>query len=247
MKVYWHRNPSFRAQQGQWARMQTVEAREKANATRRLKAYGGHDPRSRTGIGKACLMCGGEIKARFKEVNWAREHRRFCSRRCINQWRVRHRDNMSYSAPMRKVAFLPQNRAKRSAGLRNSPKVQRIVAMLHTEPFVKKAQATRNMMPGFQPVPEHYSAKWWNVRDPRGVAHKFRNLCYFIRQHPELFLPEDLLTPGKTSQCRAYGGICSIRPSPRRRITNGSWKGWTWVSHYEEIKMNGDDPLRREE
>jgi hypothetical protein len=119
--------------------------------------------------------------------------------------------------------------------------------MLHTEPFTKKAQATRNRMPGYQPIPEHYSAKWWSVRDARGVAHEFKNLCYFIRQHPELFLPEDLLTPGKTSQCRAYGGISSIRPSPTRKIVNGSWKGWTWLSHYEDIKMNGADPLRRGE
>jgi hypothetical protein len=50
---------------------------------------------------------------------------------------------------------------------------------------------------------------------------------------------------GKDIDCRAYGGIMSIKPSERRRKVNGSWKGWVWVTLNERALLNAEDPLHR--
>lgn len=75
-------------------------------------------------------------------------------------------------------------------------------------------------------------ARSWHVRDPRGIAHKFRNLMHFIRNNEGLFQPDDLKVYSPTKKpnvTRAYGGISSIRPSDNRKRVGLSWKGWTWV------------------
>jgi hypothetical protein len=85
-------------------------------------------------------------------------------------------------------------------------------------------------------------ARWWHVRDPRGVAHHFRNLRHFIRNNPHLFHPDDLRMghlsdPNRT---RIEGGFSSI--SPRIKKPCCSWKGWTWIAGYNE---DDEDPLDR--
>jgi hypothetical protein len=79
--------------------------------------------------------------------------------------------------------------------------------------------------------------KIWRLRSPDNRVFIFKNLQHFIRTNSDLFLPEDLNT-------RASKGIQSI--CPRKKICVGSWKGWTWYSHFEEVKNKGQDLLSRQ-
>jgi hypothetical protein len=85
--------------------------------------------------------------------------------------------------------------------------------------------------------PQHHNSKDWHLRDPRGREHHFVDLLHFVRSNPDLFNPEDVewrpKKPGSLTQtCRADGGLKSL--SPRRKHNRLSWKGWTWVSIYEQ-------------
>lgn len=88
----------------------------------------------------------------------------------------------------------------------------------------------------------------WIVRSPRNILYKFRNVQKFVRDHEHLFDPSDVIWrksgEHRLHHCRAMGGLFSL--SPRNKLTKGTWKGWTWVSHYERIKMDNRDPLDRE-
>ena len=196
-------------------------------------------------IGKPCRNCGGEIKARHKERNWALKMKDFCCNRCGILWNVKTRDNAQVTAAMRAASHTPEAQAKRTAGLRNSPKRMMATVAAHSEDAIKKANASRMVIPGFQSLPENFSAKWWRVRDDRGRIHEFKNLSWFIKVNPELFLAEDINWKDAT-RSRAYGGISSIRPSSTRRRVNGTWKGWTWYSQTERLKNEGHDLLDRD-
>jgi hypothetical protein len=196
-------------------------------------------------IGKYCRNCGREIKARHKDRNWALKMKNFCCNRCGISWNVKARDNTKITEAMRAASQTLESRAKRAAGLRNSPKRINIVIAAHLEDAIKKANASRRMILGFQSLPENFSSKWWRVRDYRGRIHEFKNLSWFIKANTELFLPEDIKCK-VTTRCKAYGGIKSLRPSPTRRRVNGSWKGWTWYSQTERLTNEGRDLLERD-
>ena len=193
-------------------------------------------------IGKPCRNCGGEIKARHKERKWALKNKNFCRNHCGVLWNAKTRDNAQVTSAMRAAAHTQEAQAKRTAGLRNSPKRMTATVAAHSEAAIEKANATRSMNPGFQSLPENFSAKWWRVRDERGRIHEFKNLVWFIKKNPHLFDPEDV---GDSCKCRAYGGISSIRPRINSRKVNGSWKGWTWYSQTERLKNDGHDLLDR--
>lgn len=83
---------------------------------------------------------------------------------------------------------------------------------------------------------KHPTARWWDIRDPSGRMHRFRNLNQFLRDHPELFDPEDLVMRGRS--CRAAKGIQSMFLASQPA---GSWKGWTPAM----IWHDDVDPLER--
>ena len=90
----------------------------------------------------------------------------------------------------------------------------------------------------------HCRARVWKVRSPANVVYEFKNLSHFIREHTELFLPEDVIWKGKNKKrCNASAGIQSV--CPRKKHPVGSWKSWTWYSHLERLKNEGCDLLER--
>ena len=92
--------------------------------------------------------------------------------------------------------------------------------------------------PDMKPDERHFRARVWRIRSPENRVFEFKNLAKFIRDHPELFLPEDVIAPvsNKRKKCHAYGGLNSISPRLKRNV--GSWKGWTWYSFLEQ-EING--------
>ena len=66
------------------------------------------------------------------------------------------------------------------------------------------------------------------LRSPDNVVYAFRNLTQFVRDHEELFLPEDVVwkKTGKRKsreQCRASKGLQALFA---RKFIRSSWKGW---------------------
>lgn len=115
------------------------------------------------GTGRQCSECGAEIQARQYELNWARRHRAFCSKKCANTHHSQIID------------------------------IKKVVERLHTPTAIGKAVESRMLLPHFQPTPNHLSAKYWWVRDPNGQLHKFKNLSYWIKTNPHLFAQDDIL------------------------------------------------------
>jgi hypothetical protein len=65
----------------------------------------------------------------------------------------------------------------------------------------------------------------WSFLSPDGEVFRFRNLNHFLREHHELFLPEDLKVNRRSRTCRASVGLGDLAPWRKgKRI----WKGWTW-------------------
>ncbi len=93
----------------------------------------------------------------------------------------------------------------------------------------------------------HIGAKVWSVRDPNGRKYRFKNLNHFIRSNPYLFEDGDAdwVKNGNHYECRARGGLKSIKPSVKKKSLNGSWKGWVWVTLYERALNNAVDPMDR--
>lgn len=88
----------------------------------------------------------------------------------------------------------------------------------------------------------HWKARWWKIRSERGIVYEFKNLNQFVREHPGLFDPVDVIWGGKSkTRCRATHGIAALF---HQRI-NGptSWKGWTAVLP----EHPADDPLGRDQ
>jgi len=82
----------------------------------------------------------------------------------------------------------------------------------------------------------------WRVRSPQNVIYEFKNLSNFLRDHSNLFHPNDLkqyslLKPSRyktTDQCNAYKFLLALKPyrmdgGPKRNVV-GSWKGWRWYA-----------------
>lgn len=93
---------------------------------------------------------------------------------------------------------------------------------------------------------KHHAAAHFEVRSPKNVVWRVQNIKCFVRTHPELFDPEDVIwkrTPSGCVYCKATGGFGSLRS---RKDPRGSWKGWTLVSDVEVYLNKGQDLLNRE-
>jgi hypothetical protein len=82
--------------------------------------------------------------------------------------------------------------------------------------------------PVCRPDERNQHAADWSLCDPWGNVHNFRNLAHFVREHRDLFLPDDLVIRYR-SNSRALAGLRLLRPEckpkPRTR-----WKDWTWAA-----------------
>lgn len=88
--------------------------------------------------------------------------------------------------------------------------------------------------------PQHFRSVACEFRSPTNVVWYVKNISHFIRTHPELFNPEDLII--KKYKSRALAGLLSLTA---RKRPNGSWKGWTLVSKIEKEDNKGKDLLDR--
>lgn len=86
--------------------------------------------------------------------------------------------------------------------------------------------ARRQESPLTRRGPQHHTGRDWHLRAPDGRQYSFRNLSHFVRSHPDLFAPEDILETGRGGS-NATAGLRALRPTPRCRAL--SWKGWTWA------------------
>ena len=85
--------------------------------------------------------------------------------------------------------------------------------------------------------PNHFNAKTRSVIDPSGKRWEVTNMIDFVRSHPELFEPKDLIPRklrvgrlgilcGKTSdECNASSRLSGMFTHP----TRFTWKGWTAI------------------
>lgn len=84
---------------------------------------------------------------------------------------------------------------------------------------------------------EHHRSLHAVVKSPSGKLYEVINLCKFVREHTELFLPEDVVwtaknRTGTSFACRATSGL--------RAVINGqlrSWKDWM-------LSLNIKDSIR---
>lgn len=181
-------------------------------------------------IQKKCEQCGGEILVRKKDIKRSFKIRRFCSLGCGRKHYLAHSDVMAVTEKMRAAAQTVDAKLKR----------QRAAA---TKEATQRATKARMMLPQFQALPSHHSARVFRLRDPRGRTYVFKNLAWFIRENSHLFEAGDV-SFDDTVRCRAYGGLKSI--CPRYKYVVGSWKGWTWFSQIERFN-GGHDLLDRRE
>src|SRR4029077_6755153 len=143
----------------------------------------------------------------------ARREARYCSRACLfadKDWR-----NLPAMLKGQKIAAGPEAREKAAAKLRDRPQTATLTAR----------------------TPLNVNAKMFHLRSPSGRIYRGRNLTYFIRTHPGLFDPPDLVWRVwsnathrrhlKSPVCPAYRGLSSLSWSGQS--WRGSWKGWTRV------------------
>lgn len=101
--------------------------------------------------------------------------------------------------------------------------------------------------------PTNMHSKSGVLRSPMNVEYPFHNLTHFVREHPELFLPEDVVWRERIYRhgvrgervgyiCRAASGLGTVVSGGR-----GTWKGWTLVSDIERDMNGGRDLLKRDE
>lgn len=132
-----------------------------------------------------------------------------------------------------------EKEAKRTAAVKSSNKIKthmREMRLSRKHEVARLEGVQKSALTG--PYETNKSAERWKLRSPnRGEIFEFTNLSHFLRNHSDLFDPEDLVAR-KGGMCRAYGGLKSL--SPRRTKTNGSWKGWQWVSDEERHLGNND-------
>jgi hypothetical protein len=78
--------------------------------------------------------------------------------------------------------------------------------------------------------PQHQCASRRVFKSPTNVVWDVKNVCHFVRSHPELFPPSDTAKTNKKRKNynKAVGGLLSLCKTSHRR--RGSWKGWVLVS-----------------
>lgn len=149
----------------------------------------------------------------------------------------------SLSYPCRQKLNLPKCRSRISGNqlaivLKEDPRVHMAIpesAERRRAAHLANVRITDKMRDGLatspitQPNEANCHAKRWSICDPSGEVHEFSNLAHFVRTHPDLFDPDDLVnrTGRPTSYiCRATVGLGQLRPEKKMKVNQ--WKGWTW-------------------
>jgi hypothetical protein len=130
------------------------------------------------------------------------------------------------------------NRAKKLAPAHKEKISLAMAGRKHTLERIEKIRLVLKSKP--LKGPQHPQAIVCEFRSPTNVVWHVKNITHFVRTHPELFNPEDLIIKKKKSL--AISGLLSL--TARTRPT-GSWKGWTLVSKIENYINKGEDLLGR--
>jgi hypothetical protein len=113
----------------------------------------------------------------------------------------------------------PLVREKRLRGLRAPERVERMRELMIGRP--RASELTR------RGSVRHYKALHFSVKSPAGLTYQVDNLSEFVRSHPHLFDPADVINRSRmraSYQCRATQGLRKLRAVAGTRL---SWKGWT--------------------
>jgi hypothetical protein len=73
---------------------------------------------------------------------------------------------------------------------------------------------------------KHQAALVWSLRSPDGVVYRFKNLACFIREHINLFTPQQLTPVNRLGRTRIEASLSLL--SPRRKHCSRVAQGWTW-------------------
>ena len=95
-----------------------------------------------------------------------------------------------------------------------------------TESALNRMTENRLRHPLCGPFESNCRASYWSFLSPDGVHFQFRNASNFVREHVDLFLPEDV-EGCLSGDCLAAHQMRRLRPERKHPIK--SWKGWTWM------------------
>lgn len=107
--------------------------------------------------------------------------------------------------------------------------------------LIKRASKRRGVpctTPATKKGPTNAHSREGVLRSPDGRLWPFRNVCHFVREHPELFEPKDRAElpvkshPGKT-RINAANALLQLFGNGKEPRTH--WKGWTAVKDIIQI------------
>ena len=195
-----------------------------------------------------CQHCGKAFRGSARKRNGS-TGRKYCSAECIalaRRRRVEFRCKDCGRVELRVPSEAQHERcwacamAYNAAKLREKPLVQRLDPLalakwLEWQRSPERRERLREVMTGRAKATEktrrgsarHCRALHCTVRTPAGVPHRVDNLSEFVRTHPDLFDPEDVVNRlrGRAGyQSRATRGLARLQSESDTRL---SWKGWT--------------------
>lgn len=171
---------------------------------------------------RECAVCGNRFHSRREKAT--------CSEACLTKF---HSEKGKSS-----VGYLKKGMPKAIAFAKSEKNRERLSRQQAGVPNVGRAAKGSN----------NACARTFHLRSPDGRSFSGRNVNEFVRENPNLFLPDDVVwkeqkwgIAGKRHRCRATVGLSGILRGHR-----GSWKGWTVNSLTEAFHNAGCDIIERD-
>jgi hypothetical protein len=196
---------------------------------------------------KVCQQCGKVFRRNGRTRGTGGK---FCSKACGGlalrrrvEWRCADCGRVEVRTPFAAGKYLrcaECGAAYRAARLKGKP-LPHVVDPLVREKWLEAVRTPeyreriREVMTGREMATEitrrgsarHFKALHFTVRTPAGVPYRVDNLAEFVRSHPHLFDPADVVDRSRVRasyQSRATAGLAKLRAVVGTRL---SWKGWT--------------------
>lgn len=193
--------------------MDTAEHKRKyvhpwSDERRRLDKLNGRPWRRNGRVKAKCASCGNEFE------DYKSNHRKYCSWGCLVLSQVGRKPAHLFTESVIK---------KRNESVMRS---RHIVS--------RKLSGRTRIQPSVAKGVEHNRAKHLLVSSPSRRIYAVDNVSHFVRSHPELFNPDDLIQyrSSKSFRCKASCGLLSLIQKGfhgNRSNARGVWKGWTLV------------------